>query len=190
MYVAMKDALDIHRSLLAQERRHRIVRLPRPVVSADELPDALSLPRRQCLVTRTYEAGGGLLAFLVHAGRTPPIVAVLDAASVREARPAPPDLVNSATDYAADLVAPLLLPPRVRLFIDRRTAEETDPADVVYTATGDSGTALSIRMGDLLELSGAAPADLATRELEIPDLPGAVRPGAPSSRVFAGRPSH
>lgn len=184
----MKDTLDIHRALLEQERQHHIVRLPRLILSADELPEVLNRPKQRCLVTRTYEADGQLLAFLVHAGRTPPIVTVRAAAGVRDARPAPPDLVNRATDYAADLVAPLLLPRRVRLFIDRRTADETDPANVVYTATGDAGTALCLRMDDLLQLSGAEPADLPTRDIEVPDLPGAVHPGMPSPRTFAGRP--
>lgn len=184
----MKDTLDIHRSLLERERQHRIVRLPRLIVSADELPEVLDLHPQRCLVTRTYEAGGQLLAFVVHAGRTSPLAAVLNAAGVKDARPAPPDVVNRATDYAAGLVAPLLLPPRVRVFVDRRTVDETDPADVVYTATGDSGTALRLRVDDLLELSGAKPADLATREIEVPELPGAVQPGIAPLRTFAGRP--
>lgn len=174
----MKDALDIHRVLLEHEWHHHIVRLRRPILTADELPSALSLPRRRCLVVRMYEASGQLFGFLVGAGRTPPTASVLDATGVRDARPAEPDHVNRVTDYAAGFVAPLLLPGHVRLFIDRSTIETVAADEAVYTATGDSGTALGIRLRDLLELTGATARDLATRDIQVPDVPGAVRPGA------------
>ncbi|MDQ1704625.1 MAG: Cys-tRNA(Pro)/Cys-tRNA(Cys) deacylase, partial [Frankiaceae bacterium] len=45
----MKDALDVHRSLLAREVPHEVVRLPRLVLSADEIPEAMGLPRDRCV---------------------------------------------------------------------------------------------------------------------------------------------
>ena len=42
----MKDALDVHRSLLAREVPHEVIRLPRLVLSADEIPDAIGPPGR------------------------------------------------------------------------------------------------------------------------------------------------
>lgn len=182
----MKDALDIHRTLLEYEIEHQIVRLRRLIFMADDLPGVLSLPRRRCLATRPYRAGSRLLAFVVEAGETPTQAAALAAAGVQDARPAPPDLVNRVTDYAAGLVAPLLLPDHVQLFIDRHIVETMDADDVVYTPTGDSGTALGIRLYDLLKLNGAMAADLATRVVQAPDLPGAVRPTTQPPGVIAG----
>ena len=176
----MKDALDIHRALLAWEKHHEIIVLRRLITTADEIPDALGLSPQRCLVMRMYESDGPLLAFLVRAGQTPPVRAVRTSGGVRDAWPAPHDLVNQVTDYAADLVAPLLLPRHVRVFVDRQVTETMQPDDIVYTATGDSGTALGIQVSDLIELSAAAPADLAPRTIEQPDVPGAVQARVPT----------
>lgn len=54
----MKDALAIHRSLLEHERPHEIVRLRRAITSADELPEALSLPAECCLAVRVFRVDG------------------------------------------------------------------------------------------------------------------------------------
>src|SRR5207248_11775421 len=48
----MKDALDVHRSLLAREVPHEVVRLPRPAWSADDIPEVLGLPPERCVTVR------------------------------------------------------------------------------------------------------------------------------------------
>ncbi|MBW8487057.1 aminoacyl-tRNA deacylase [Actinomadura parmotrematis] len=159
----MKDALTIHRALLERETRHEIVRLPIPVAHADGLPRALGLPAGRCLVTRVYACTGAhraqrfLAGAVVPAGERPRGDLLRAATGARLVRPAPADLVNAATEYAAGFVCPLLLPAGMPLFIDRAAAVA---ADVVYTATGEASTALGIGALDLLALSGAEPAEL------------------------------
>jgi Cys-tRNA(Pro)/Cys-tRNA(Cys) deacylase len=154
----MKDALSIHHLLLERQTTHEIVRLPRPITSADELPEVLGLPARRCLCTRVYAhrvlATGSLAAVIVAAGTWPSPDVVAGALDVLTVWPAPDDLVNEATDYAADLVAPLMLPSDITMLVDQRVACVDD---VVYTATGEACTALGIHTLDLFALCEAKP---------------------------------
>lgn len=152
----MKDALDVHRSLLAREVPHEVVRLPRLVLSADELPQALGLPRERCVAVRLYLADEQLAAVIVRAGELPHPAAVLTALGARSLRSAPPELVNAATDFAASLVSPVLLPADVRVLADACVGH----VEVVYAATGDGGTALGVSSRWLLTASRASVAEL------------------------------
>lgn len=161
----MKDALAIHRTLLAEGTHHEIVRLRRLVTRADELPEALGLPRERCLAVRMYQVDGGrLAAVIVRAGEVPPERVLLTALGACDIKPAAPDIVNAVTDYAAGLVAPLLLPASVTVLMDRKIVDFDD--DVVYAPTGDAGTAVGIHATGVFMLSGAKPVDLAAQEVE------------------------
>lgn len=171
----MKDALDVHRSLLAREVPHEIVRLPRPVLTADELPAALGLPADQCVAVRLYLADDRPAAVLTAATELPHPGAVLGALGARSLQVAPPGLVNRVTDFAAELVSPALLPDGLPVLADACVGH----ADVVYAATGDGGTALGIASRDLLTVSGARVTRLCTTavprggaRLPTPVLPG------------------
>jgi Cys-tRNA(Pro)/Cys-tRNA(Cys) deacylase len=152
----MKDALDVHRSLLAREVPHEVIRLPRVVLSADEIPDALDLPAQRCVAVRLYRADDQIAAVIVRAGDTPHPGAVLAALGARTLRIARPDEVNALTDFAAPLVSPVLLPDSVRVLADACVGH----ADVVYAPTGDSGTVLGISSRWLLTASRASVAEL------------------------------
>jgi prolyl-tRNA editing enzyme YbaK/EbsC (Cys-tRNA(Pro) deacylase) len=161
----MKDALAIHRMLLAEEIRHEIVRLRHAVADADELPETLRAPARNCLATRiyTYRPRTGtrfLAAVITGAGVRPSPADVAYALGARMVRPAPADLVNKITDYVAGLVAPLLLPETVAVALDQRVIDSLGDDDTVYTATGEPRTALGIRALDLFTLCDAKPVDL------------------------------
>jgi prolyl-tRNA editing enzyme YbaK/EbsC (Cys-tRNA(Pro) deacylase) len=160
----MKGALDIHHELLARDVPHEIVRLPRVVLQADEIPDALGLAPAQCLALRMYVADGELVAVGVPAGSTPDPAALLAALGARSLRPATAQEVNARTEFAAGLVSPVLLPDDVPLYVDAAVGLR----DVLYAPTGDTGTALGIRTGDLLMASGARVADLS--ETPLPPL--------------------
>jgi prolyl-tRNA editing enzyme YbaK/EbsC (Cys-tRNA(Pro) deacylase) len=157
----MKDALAIHRELLARGVPHEIVRLRRIILSADELPEALGLPAGQCIAVRLYEADGKLVAFCVPAGATPAPSALLHVTGARRIGVAPVDRINAETDFAASLAAPLLLPDDVPVFADASLPAR----EVLYTPTGESGTALGIHSRDLLAVSGARVAPLLTPTL-------------------------
>lgn len=146
----MNDALAIHRDLLSRGVAHEIVRLRRIILSADELPEALGLAADRCLAVRMYEADDRLVAVCVPAGTTVAPTALLAATRAGRLGMAPPDRVNTETQFAAGLVAPILLPDSVPLFVDSTLAG----AEVVYTPTGESGTALGIHTTDLLSLTG------------------------------------
>jgi len=161
----MKDALDVHRSLLAREIPHEIVRLPRPVSSADEIPEVIGLAPQRCVAVRMYVADDRPLAVIVRAGTTPHPGAVLAAARARSLRSARPDAVNELTDFAAPLVSPLLLPDDVLVLADACIGH----AEVVYAPTGDSGTAVGITSRWLLTASRAS-----VTELCLPETTGAA----------------
>jgi prolyl-tRNA editing enzyme YbaK/EbsC (Cys-tRNA(Pro) deacylase) len=162
----MKDALDVHRSLLAREVPHEVVRLPRLVLSADEIPEALGLPRERCVAVRMYHADDRLIAVLVKAGELPHPGAVLAAVNARSLRSAEQETVNAATDFAASLVSPVLLPDDITVIADACVGH----ADVIYAATGDGGTVLGIASRWLLVASGASVAELCSPSSPTVDL--------------------
>jgi prolyl-tRNA editing enzyme YbaK/EbsC (Cys-tRNA(Pro) deacylase) len=157
----MKGALDVHRELLSRDVPHEIIRLPRVALQADELPEVLGIEADQCMTVRVYVADEQMFAVGLQSGRSPELDALLRATGARTVRPATAQEVNEATDYAAGLVAPLLLPAEVPLFVDAAVGRN----DVVYTATGDTGTALCIATAQLLVTSRALVADLTTVSL-------------------------
>ena len=179
----MRGALDVHRELLARGVPHEMVRLRRPVLSADDLPASLDLPARSCVAVRCYVAGdcpdaatpatratavttvtpgadgatgGRWVAAMVHAGVVPDPVALLDAVGARSLRAATGAEVNAVTDSAAGLVSPVGLPAEVALLADAALGE----AEVLYCATGEGGVALGVRTHDLLRAVGPRVASL------------------------------
>lgn len=152
----MKDALDVHRALLTREVPHEVVRLPRPVSSADDIAGALGLPAHRVAVVRLYLADDQLCAILVRSGAVPHPVAALAALQAQTLRTAPPHVVSARTDFAPGLVSPLLLPPDIAVLADACVGH----TDVLYTATGDPGTALGIPTRWLLTTTSARVAEL------------------------------
>ena len=150
----MRGALDVHRELLARDVPHEVVRLPSRLLSADDLPATLGL-EHGCVAVRCYlverPSGPSFAAVLVEAAAVPAPAALLDALSARSVRPARPEQVHAATDYASGLVCPVGLPPEVEVLADE--AVRRNPTS--YCALGEGGVALGIRTPDLLEVAGA-----------------------------------
>lgn len=162
----MKDALAIHRWLLAHQIHHEIVRLPRPLTCSDELPDVLGVAPGTCVCVSLFEVsahGGEQSVAVVSAVDSRPgpgaVGAVLRAHRVR---PASAFTVNSATDYAHGLVCPLLLPDDLTVLVDQRLRDGLDPDEIVHTATGERRTALRLRALHLFSLVTAKVVDLST----------------------------
>jgi Cys-tRNA(Pro)/Cys-tRNA(Cys) deacylase len=158
----MKDALAIHRWLLAHQVHHEIVRLPRPMTCADELPEAVSAAPERCMVVTVFEVatriGREVVVAVVSTVAAPPRPGVVGGLlGVRRVRPAPAHLVNSATDYADGLVSPLLLPESLPVLIDDQLIADDEP---MFTATGERHTALTLRAFDLLTLLSGKTVDL------------------------------
>ncbi len=156
----MMDALTLHHLLVESGTRHEIVHLPRAISSADQLPDVLRLPSSRCLAVRMYDAGGVFTAVIVHAGSEPDVQALREVTGSRRIRRAAGHRVNAITGYAAELVAPLGLPDGVEVYADENVVCGIDDDLVVYTATGESGTALGVRLLDLFTLRDVKPAAL------------------------------
>lgn len=182
----MKGALDVHQALLAVDVPHEVVRLDTRISSADELPRALDLTQG-CLAVRCYRAtrrpdphravdeprlsaGDAFAAVLVPAGSTPDPEALLTALAAVSVRPALPEEVNTATEFAAGLVSPIGLPAGVELLVDAAIGG----TDVVYTAVGEGGLALGIRTRDLLLTTGARVAALTSRPSHVRTLERSV----------------
>ena len=176
----MKDALDIHRELLSHGVAHEIVRLTRPITDADELPTVTGLPADRCAVVRHYLTDSStLVATIVPAGRQPHPGMVMQATGSLELEPAPAGLVNRVTDYATSLAAPFLLPAEVTVLMDMSLLLP----EVVYTATGDSGTALGIPSAALASHTRATLLALCGRHLDLARTgrSGGLAPARPES---------
>ncbi|MBB2912714.1 prolyl-tRNA editing enzyme YbaK/EbsC (Cys-tRNA(Pro) deacylase) [Streptosporangium becharense] len=149
----MKDALAIHRWLLAHQVHHEIVRLPRAMTCVDELPEVLSVSPAVCVGVTVYEVttriGQEPVAVVTSVGSPPLLDVVGGVLGARRIRHAPDYTVNAATDYAAGLVCPLLLPDELTVLVDERL---TGTAVPVYTPIGERRTALLIRADHLLAL--------------------------------------
>jgi prolyl-tRNA editing enzyme YbaK/EbsC (Cys-tRNA(Pro) deacylase) len=168
----VKSALDVHRALLADAVPHEILRLRSPVLTADDLPRALGVPRTSCAAVRCYrtteDGGSAMVAVLVRAGDVPDPSSLLTALDVSSVRPATAAEVNEATDYAAGLVSPLCLPDDVLLLADAALGG----SDVLYVPTGETGVALGIGVRDLLVASGAKVTTLTAGRLDVAERSG------------------
>jgi len=167
----VKGPLDIHRELLAAGVPHEIVRLRSAIQVADDLPDLLALPPATCISVRMYDAYGVLHALAVPASAPTRSVTLARALGARRVAPAPAHRVNAVTDFSAGLVSPVCLPREVVLVVDAVLGN----SDILYAATGDSGTVLKIRSRDLLVHTNAkvaaltAPTAVADDFLRLPD---------------------
>ena len=162
----MLGPLDIHQYLLQHDVHHEIVRLPRPAANAEHLAEVLGITPRRCLAIHPFHAltPDGDVLVLVLAPADEAIVAaeliVVLGELLRdhlgpgvELTVAGAELISSHTDYLAGHLAPLLLPLDVLVVA---TSGVVDLAtSIIYTATGDGGTALGIGATDLLSLSHA-----------------------------------
>ncbi|GGL01400.1 hypothetical protein Sme01_41590 [Sphaerisporangium melleum] len=160
----MKDALAIHRWLLSHQIHHEIVRLPRALTCADDLPAILHAEPAACIRVTVFEVTARVSrdpVAVITTVASPPRPSVVGAfLGAREIRLAPAFLVNSATDYAATCVSPLLLPEDLAVLVDERLGDPADPDEPVYTPTGERRTALRLRIIDLLSLMGGKYVDL------------------------------
>jgi prolyl-tRNA editing enzyme YbaK/EbsC (Cys-tRNA(Pro) deacylase) len=160
----MNNVLTVHCTLLEKGIQHEIVQLPQTITSADQLPAALALPPPRCLAVRVYGVDDRYVAVIVAADTVPPAQVVREITGGQQARAADESEISSVTGYAAGLVAPLALPDEIPLYVDQALADSADDEAVVYTATGEPGTALGIRLLDLLADCAAKPAALGRRQ--------------------------
>jgi Cys-tRNA(Pro)/Cys-tRNA(Cys) deacylase len=182
----MLGPLDIHQYLLEHDVHHEIVRLPRPAANAEHLAEVLGVTPRRCLAIYPFHAltpaGDILVLVLAPADEVSAATALVPALSEllrdrlgpnAELTIAGAALVSRRTDYVAGHLAPLLLPDDVIVVSTRGIVELA--TSIIYTATGDGGTALGIGATDLLNLSRAivlpsdAPADNARAERGFAD---------------------
>lgn len=161
----MKDALAIHRWLLAHQIHHEIVRLPRWLTCSEELPEVLGVPAETCVCVSVFEVstrdGREPVAVVGAVDTRPSLAAVGAVLRAHQVRPASPFLVNAATDYADRLVCPLLLPEDLTVLLDRRLVDRLGPDDPVHATTGERCTALRLRALHLFDLVPAKTVDLA-----------------------------
>jgi prolyl-tRNA editing enzyme YbaK/EbsC (Cys-tRNA(Pro) deacylase) len=170
----VKGPLDLSRDLLAADVSHEFVRLPRRITAAEELPSVLGVRAEACVVVHVFETDTRPAAVALPAGYAVSPSAIARALRANELVAAAPMVTNALTDFTAGLVAPLGLPEDIQLLVDASLGVEP----VLYTATGDGGTALKIRSRDLLRHVGARVDSFAAPHL-VP---------VPGLRLPAGRP--
>jgi len=199
--VNMLGPLDIHQYLLEHDVHHEIVRLPRPAAGAEHLAEVLGVTPRRCLAIHPFHAltpDHDVLVLVLAPADEEPTSATLVCALREllrdslgrdaELSVAGADLVSRRTDYIAGHLAPLLLPPEVIVVSTRGVLDLA--TSIIYTATGDGGTALGIAAADLLNLSQAivlpsdAPSDSGTQvkaveHIALDPIPAPVLPSEP-----------
>lgn len=159
----MKDALAIHRWLLAHQIHHEIVRLPRLLTCSDELPLVLGVAPETCVHASVFEVwprdgrgpgGAAAVPVAVICAVSAALTSAVVAAALRahRAQPASPFQVNLLTDYPDRLICPLLLPEGLPVLVDRRLFDRLGPYDVVHTPTGERFTVLRVRAAQLAAL--------------------------------------
>ncbi|WP_055480352.1 aminoacyl-tRNA deacylase [Sphaerimonospora mesophila] len=162
----MKDALAIHRRLLARQIHHEIVRLPRPLTCADDLPEMLGATPETCVRVSVFEVPtrGRIdpVAVVGSVAAHPTAQAVGTVLHAHDVRPASSFVVNSVTDYPDRLVCPLLLPDDLTVLVDQRVVDRLDPDEFAHTPTGERRTALRIRALHLFNLISGKRVDLET----------------------------
>ncbi len=153
----MLGPLDIHGHLLALDVAHDIVRMPRGAAHSSRLDEALGLPAERCVTVTMYEAPAEppniMVAVLTSCGARADEALLRDLMGTPTITLASEEQINARTGYAAAHVGPLLMPADIVVLADAALARAADT--IVYTATGDDGTVLAIRVADLLRLSGA-----------------------------------
>jgi Cys-tRNA(Pro)/Cys-tRNA(Cys) deacylase len=162
----MLGPLDIHQYLLEHDVHHEIVRLPRPAASAEHLAEVLGVTPRRCLAIHPFHAftaDGEVLVLVLSPADEEPQPSTLMAALhdlLRDRLGPDTDisvagaaLVSRRTDYFAGHLAPLLLPADVIVVSTQGVLDLA--TSIIYTATGDGGTALGISATDLLNLTRA-----------------------------------
>jgi Cys-tRNA(Pro)/Cys-tRNA(Cys) deacylase len=207
----MLGPLDIHQYLLEHDVHHEIVRLPRPAASAEHLSEVLGVTPRRCLAIHPFHAltrdGDVLVLVLAPADEAPDartlVFALTDLLRGRlgpdaELSVAGADLVSRRTDYVAGHLAPLLLPADVIVVSTRGIVDLA--TSIIYTATGDGGTALGIGATDLLNLSGAIvlpsdkPADSGyvdtVDHIELDPIPATPLPSSPIAIPLPSESEH
>jgi prolyl-tRNA editing enzyme YbaK/EbsC (Cys-tRNA(Pro) deacylase) len=162
----MLGPLDIHQYLLEHGVHHEIVRLPRPAANAEHLAEVLEVTPRRCLAIHPFHAltpdGDALVLVLAPADEDPSAATLISALRDLLHDRLTPDaelsvagaaLVSRRTDYIAGHLAPLLLPADVIVVSTQGVLDLA--TSIIYTATGDGGTALGIGATDLLNLTQA-----------------------------------
>ena len=173
----VKGPLDVHHELLDAGIAHEIVHLPRRIVAADELPEALGVPSGACVVVRVFDSDVGPAAVVAPAGAVLNLGAVAAALGATTLREAGAQRVSQTTDFTGALVAPVGLPADLTVLADAALATH----DVLYAPTGDGGTALKVHPGDLLRVIAARVDSLTSRAAVAMPRPRDLPAGAPAS---------
>jgi Cys-tRNA(Pro)/Cys-tRNA(Cys) deacylase len=147
----MRTSVDVHNFLLERDVPHELVPVRGRFRSPNRVAAVLGLPPEQV---------GKVVVF---AGSKAPVVVLLpsdgepDLRRLAVAVPTPtltelaPAEISDVTDYLAEAVPPVGLPPGVIVIMDRGLADQ----EMLYFAGGETSTLLKIRPDDLVRASGA-----------------------------------
>jgi Cys-tRNA(Pro)/Cys-tRNA(Cys) deacylase len=128
-----------------------------------ELAELLDVEDDRVLEVVVVEAGGRPVLCIVIAGDEVDEAAVEATVGV-PARVAVESLVERATGHPADAVSPFGLRRRLPVLVDEAVVAlaATAPSVTVVVASGQVGLAVEVALSDLLRLTGAQPAPIAT----------------------------
>lgn len=153
----MRNSVDVRNFLLEREVPHELVPLRGRFRSPDRIAAVLGLEPDQVGKVVILGANKGLVAVLVSSHKEVDLRRVAIAAPTPTLRELTSDEVTDVTDYFAESVPPVGLPPGTRAIMDGELADQ----QVLYFAGGEASTLLKIRPDDLRAATGARVAKVA-----------------------------
>jgi Cys-tRNA(Pro)/Cys-tRNA(Cys) deacylase len=150
----VRTSVDVRNHLLERDVPHELVSLPGRLRSPGRMARiaaVLGLPPEQVGKVILLEGQKGLIAVLVASDRDPDLGRVARAVPTPTLTEVPPERATELTDFLAEAIPPVGLPPDTRVIVDRPLAGQ----EVLYFAGGEATSMLKIRAGDLVKATGA-----------------------------------
>jgi Cys-tRNA(Pro)/Cys-tRNA(Cys) deacylase len=150
----VRTSVDVRNYLLERDVPHELVSLPGRLRSPGRMARiaaVLGLPPEQVGKVILLEGRKGLIAVLVASDRDPDLGRVARAIPTPTLTEVPPERATELTDFLAEAIPPVGLPPETRVIVDRPLAGQ----EVLYFAGGEATSMLKIRAGDLVKATAA-----------------------------------
>jgi Cys-tRNA(Pro)/Cys-tRNA(Cys) deacylase len=150
----MRTSVDVSNFLLERDIPHELVSLPGRLRSPGRMARiaaVLGLPPEQVGKVVLLERRKSLVAVLVASDRDPDLGRVARAVPTPTLTEIPPERATELTEFLAEALPPVALPPGTQVIVDRPLAKQ----EVLYFAGGEATSMLKIRAADLVRATGA-----------------------------------
>lgn len=153
----MRGSVDVHNYLQERSVPHELVPVRGRFRSPDRIAAVLGLEPEQVGRVVVLGASKNLVAVLIPSNSEPDLRRIAVAVPTPTLRELTTDEITDATDFLAEAIPPVGLPPGTRTIMDHGLAGQ----QVLYFAGGEGSTLLKIRPDDLRDAIEAKVAKVA-----------------------------